>query len=644
MMTPTHPQPVPALLPHLASTYGPVPVNACCELTFLSMRIKQEGRVDPGWVQDGLRALGRSMLTKRTAEGSDELDPTRKAFLIHLKSPGQVDMSIGQVQNIVVVQLPPKAKETYIRNYGVICGNRRVAAAKLLNAEAGKELIPTLKATIFIATDADWDNPQIRFKFQLIAYAENNARQDMDAAERIYWLGVLRETYESLYPDSKKPGRVLPRTPDAVLPPKPSRFDTVMSQMIHASASTTRTDGKYFHQMSRQMFDWWHLMGLNVAAADEIISIPKPLQGRIRELIESRHLDPTLETIRMVIVEFELRELAKAQQPTIDQLCPQAITDWWDKELLPFEAAEVLAQVPRVHQPKVLAALDPTTPATATQLADIVMGIPTIQAALRLERARAGLHETVFDWWQSSKLSYEVAEAFFKVPPAVQPRVMETLRTKLAGGTPAAPAAAARQAKAATAQPLLTGNDVQETANQDEEVQKAIFESMKAEAEATRGRPGESRSIKTDCKNCEHCQMIDGTSGQPTDCAVFAKMLHTFAAMTQTCLRLCDDGQISLPAHLVPYVKRATLNLLTSTKSLNLYLARAFPAIEPLGIIPAGVAAPPNTANGPDGATGGNGDVPTSEAGPLGKTARLPARAPMPKPGGTGAKNGQQAH
>jgi hypothetical protein len=407
------------------------------------MRVKQEENLDPAWVQDGLRALGRSLLTSRGVEGNDEIDPTRKAFLIHHKSPGQVDVSLGQLQNIVVVKLPPRAKETLFRAYGVICGNRRVAAAKLVNKESEKELIPVLNATILEVTDQQWNDQLIRFKFQLIAYTENNARQEMDAPERIYWLGMLRESYETLFPDSKKPGRSLPKTPNAVLPPEKSpRFDVLIKEMLHRSDSTTRADGKYFHQMSRTIFEWWHAMGLNVVAADEIITIPKPLQGRIREQIEARGLDPTLENIRKIIADEELRQEAKTQQPTIDRLCPEAVKEWWDKERLPFDAAEVLAQVPRIHQPKVLAAIPDDEPATQALITEIVEGNAVIQAAFQLERARAGLEPKVFEWYQANNLPYTVAERFFRIPIAMQPKIMETLKIQLAD--------AVRQARGST--------------------------------------------------------------------------------------------------------------------------------------------------------------------------------------------------
>ena len=80
--------------------------------------------------------------------------------------------------------------------------------------------------------------------------------------------------------------------------------------------------------------------------------------------------------------------------------------------------------------------------------------------------------------------------------------------------------------------------------------------------------------------------MVQGAAGQPIDCPVFAKLLCTFAAVTQTCLRLCAEKQITVEPHLVPDAKRAILNLLVSTKALNLHLTRTYPQISPLPAFP----------------------------------------------------------
>ena len=80
--------------------------------------------------------------------------------------------------------------------------------------------------------------------------------------------------------------------------------------------------------------------------------------------------------------------------------------------------------------------------------------------------------------------------------------------------------------------------------------------------------------------------MVQGAAGQPIDCPVFAKLVDTFAAVTQTILRLHDEKQIHLAPHLVPYVRRAVLDLLASSKALHLHLNRTYPDIPPLLAFP----------------------------------------------------------
>jgi len=284
-----------------------IKIADCDEVPWLQIRLRS---VDPVNDKEKRLALARSMLRPRFANGRYDFDPTGSGYAFGKDQVNLIkatDLSVGQIQPIRVFRYPPGCEAISAKPYGVVCGYRRLQAARELNKLCLKEGKPAplqeLEAIIYILTKEEYDSKDCRFIFKAIAAAENCQRQEMHPADRINVIYELCETYYHLYPGARKPG---PRNHQ-----NPHRgADTYLASITGLSKSQIRSAVNIKKKLAVKIFSKWHRGTLGLGSVRALLPIPKHSQARIIDKLQKANKPITEHSIREEIAkDAKLRPL-----------------------------------------------------------------------------------------------------------------------------------------------------------------------------------------------------------------------------------------------------------------------------------------------------------------------------------------------
>ncbi len=249
-------------------------------------------------------ALARSMLRPTLTNNTYNFNPTGTAYafakepLSAVKAP---DLSIGQIHPIRVFRYPPGV-DMSAKPYGVICGHRRIKAARELNAVCRQQGTPPpleqLEAVVYTLTKEEYDSKSCRFIFRAMAVAENCHRQDMHTTDRVNILYELAEAYYDLYPAARKHGPRSEKSPH-------SCAAKVLSKLTGVSEITVRSAINMKKRLATKLFAKAHRGTLPLNSLRQLLPIPKNSQERIVERIERAGKPVTETTIRDEIARWE---------------------------------------------------------------------------------------------------------------------------------------------------------------------------------------------------------------------------------------------------------------------------------------------------------------------------------------------------
>ncbi len=284
----------------------PVKLADLDEVPWLQVRLQS---VDPVHDRDRRLALGRSMVRPKRTNGTFDFDPTGAAYAFDKDSLNIIkatDLSVGQIQPIRVFRYPPGC-DVSSKPYGIICGYRRVKAARELNkhsiAEGKPAPLPELEAIVYILSKEEYDSRECRLLLRLIAVAENCQRQEMHPADRINIIADICEEYCHLHPEARRPGRRTPQSPHR-------GADTFVANLTGLSRPQIRAAVNIKKRLAVKVFAKWHQGTLGLGSVRALLPIPQHAQVRIVETLERANKPVTEQAIREEIAKHaKLRPL-----------------------------------------------------------------------------------------------------------------------------------------------------------------------------------------------------------------------------------------------------------------------------------------------------------------------------------------------
>ncbi len=287
-----------------------------CDDSVPWLQIRTSSTDTPAGAREKRLALARSMLRPTLTNNTYNFDPTGTSYAFDKQSLSVVrapDLSVGQIHPIRVFRYPPDV-DVSAKPFGVICGHRRIKAARELNALCKQEGKPApleqLDAVVYTLTKEEYDSKSCRFIFRVMAVAENCQREDMTPTDRVNIFFELAEAYYDLYPEAKKHG---PRTDKN---PQPGA-DKALAKMTGVHESTVRSYLNTKKKLATKLFAKCHRGALALNSLRQLLPFPKPAQERIVERIERARKPVNETTIREEIAreENQRQRAAKRAHP-----------------------------------------------------------------------------------------------------------------------------------------------------------------------------------------------------------------------------------------------------------------------------------------------------------------------------------------
>jgi len=279
-----------------------IPLNDIQQLEWLTTRSSDTDILQLDQLSHSLQPLATPTTGSGAIPKSGQMPDAIQPILNNLHEslePSLFTISLGQLSPIRVLKFPPEID--HLRTYGLICGLRRVLAAR----QAG---LTTSHAQIVRLSADEYRDPTIQLRLFYLAYYQHPARTPLRFGDRIMALKTLKDYYNTRFPN---------HTRKAVAAAKPR------DDQGHLQASTAKPAEKRFTQVAakilglreREIYDDIHLAehlctslikSLNTgeitkSAAMILAKISPEQQSHAQELLAKKHEPPTIANITRIV-------------------------------------------------------------------------------------------------------------------------------------------------------------------------------------------------------------------------------------------------------------------------------------------------------------------------------------------------------